>query len=1130
MDVATWLHGLGLGHYEQAFRANDIDAEVLVDLTAEDLVGLGVTSIGHRRKLLAAIAALRAGSVPATTPFMEAPAAVSGTALPLPGAERRQVTVMFVDLVGSTALSARLDPEEMRKVLRAYQDTVAGEISRYEGHVAKFMGDGVLAYFGWPIAHEDDAERAARAGLAVTRSVAALQSPDGQTLAARIGIATGLVVIGDLVGSGEALERDVIGETPNLAARLQALAEPGQVVIAESTYRLLGRLFDVEDLGRRRLAGFGEPLRVLRVLGQSAAEDRFEALHGTGLVPLVGREQELALLLDRWERVGDGEGQVVLLSGEPGIGKSRLVRALRERLARETYTPLSHFCSPFHQTSPLYPVIDLLERGAGFARDDGPLEKLDRLEALIAAATRDVAGAAPLLAALLSIPIVDRYPPLELSPEQQKQRTFEALVDQITGLAAHRPVLAVYEDVHWADPTTLELLESVIERVRTLPMLVLITCRPEFSPRWSGHAHLTLLTLSRLGRRQGTSMVEQLTGGKALPAEVLAQVLARTDGVPLFVEELTKVVLESGLLVEESDRYVLIGPLPPLAIPATLHDSLMARLDRFAPVKQVAQIAACIGREFSYDLVSMTAPLSEDTLQDALKGLCASELVFCRGTPPNASYRFKHALVHEVAYRSLLRSRRQQLHARIAAVLEERFSQTAETHPELIGHHYAEAGLRDQAAVYFQRAGTRALERSTYLEAISHLARGLELLEASPDTTERVQRELELQLALGSALMATRGYAAPEVEQAYVRARALCSHIGHTPQLFPVLHGLYRIYHVRGDLKAAQEVGEHLTKLAQSLGDQALLVEAHRALGVPLLWLGEVALARAKLEEGTALYDAKLLRSHAYTYGIDPGVVCLSYAALAWWFLGFADHALDRSQRALALAEELSHPHSRALALVWAAWLRQFLRDTHSTEELAQEAVRLCGEHGYPLWRAMGTILHSWALIESGRKPEECIPQMWQGLADLRATGAGLWQPCFLGLIAEACNKVNRIDEGLMVLDQALGVVRERAERFYEAELHRLRGELLLRRNPADISASEACFQTAIAVAHDQQAMSLKLRAATSLSRLWAERGERRQAHDLLAGTYGWFTEGLDTLDLREAQALLSELGSRGLN
>ncbi|MET4418927.1 adenylate/guanylate cyclase domain-containing protein [Bradyrhizobium sp. RT3a] len=672
MDVAAWLRDLGLGQYEQSFRENDVDAEVLADLTAEDLIGLGVTSIGHRRKLLAAIAALRTGSVPVTTPRMTAPAAVPGTALPFSEAERRQVTVMFADLVGSTAMVSRVDPEEMRKVIRAYQNTVSGEISRYVGHVAKFMGDGVLAYFGWPKAHEDDAERAARAGLAVTQSVAGLTSPDGQPLAARVGIATGLVVVGDLVGSGEAQERDVIGETPNLAARLQALARPGQVVIAESTWRLLGRLFEVEDLGQRALDGFDEPLRIF-LLGPSVAEDRFEALHGTGLVPLVGREQELALLLDRWARVRDGEGQVVLLSGEPGIGKSRLVRALRERLARETYTPLSHFCSPFHQTSPLHPVIDLLERGAGFARDDGPLQKLDKLEALIAVATRDVAGAAPLLAALLSVPTAPRYPPLELSPEQQKRRTFDALVDQLTGLAAHRPVLAVYEDVHWADPSTLEWLESAIERVQTLPILVLITCRPEFSPRWTGHAHLTLLTLSRLGRRQGASMVEQLTGGKALPAEVLAQVLARTDGVPLFVEELTKAILESGMLAEESDRYILGGPLPPLAIPATLHDSLMARLDRFAPVKQVAQIASCIGREFSYDLVSMTAPLSEAILQDALKGLCASELVFCRGTPPNATYRFKHALVHEVAYRSLLRSRRQQLHARIATVLEEHF-------------------------------------------------------------------------------------------------------------------------------------------------------------------------------------------------------------------------------------------------------------------------------------------------------------------------------------------------------------------------------------------------------------------------------------------------------------------------
>ena len=496
-----------------------------------------------------------------------------------------------------------------------------------------------------------------------------------------------------------------------------------------------------------------------------------------------------------------------------------------------------------------------------------------------------------------------------------------------------------------------------------------------------GHPHFALLTLSQLGRRQGASMVEQITGGKALPAEVLAQVLARTDGVPLFLEELTKAVLESGLLAEEKTADVLAGPLPPLAIPATLHDSLMARLDRFAPVKQVAQIAACIGREFPYDLLAMIALLGDDALQDALKGLCASELVFCRGIPPDATYRFKHALVHEVAYRSLLRSRRQQLHAKIAAVLEEQFPPTAETQPELVGHHYAEAGLGEQAIVYFQRAGTRALERSAYLEAISHLARGLGL-EAAPHAAERAQRaqrELDLQLALGSALMATRGYADPEVEQAYVRALTLCDHLGADVAAFPGPARPVQDYHVRGDLIAARDVGERLIELAQSTGDPALLMEAHRALGVPLLWLGEVALARIELEEGTALYDAKLFRSHAYTYGSDPGVVCLSYAALAWWFLGFADHALDRSLRALALAEELSHPHSRALALLWVAWLLQFRRDAPATEELAQAAIRLCSEHGYPLLRSIGVILHGWALIESGRNPEECIVQMRAG-------------------------------------------------------------------------------------------------------------------------------------------------------
>jgi predicted ATPase len=576
-----------------------------------------------------------------------------------------------------------------------------------------------------------------------------------------------LVVVGDLIGEGASREEAVVGETPNLAARLQALAAPDSVVIAPGTHRLVGGLFELEDLGMHRLKGLAEPVRAWRVAGASAAESRFEALHGgTGLTPLVGRKQELALLLDRWQQAKEGEGQVVLLSGEPGVGKSRLVRALRERLAGEPYVPLSHYCSSFHQTSALYPMIGLLERAAGFAHDDPPGRKLDRLEALLARATEDVSEAAPLLAALLAIDAGDRYPPLAFSPQRQKERTFQALLDQLEGLAARQPVLAVYEDLHWSDPTTLELLELVIERVQRLPVLAIVTFRPEFTPPWRGRPHTTGLTLSRLSRRRGAALVAELTGGKGLPPEVLEQIVARTDGVPLFVEELTKAVLESGLLREEAERYVLTGPLPPLAIPATLHDSLLARLGRLAPVKEVAQIGAVIGREFSHGLLAAVAPLGDNGLKDALDQLVQAELVFRRGTAPEAVYSFKHALVRDAAYQSLLRSRRQQLHARIAQVLEERFPETVAAEPELLAQHCAEAGLAERAVEYWQQAGQRALTRSAMAEPIAHLTKGLEMLERLPAGPERHGRELSLQLALGSVLMSTRGFAAPETGRA----------------------------------------------------------------------------------------------------------------------------------------------------------------------------------------------------------------------------------------------------------------------------------------------------------------------------------------------------------------------------
>ena len=620
-------------------------------------------------------------------------------ARPPPAAERRQLTLVFVDLVGSTALAARLDPEDTREVVAAYQRAVAAELARYEGHVAKFLGDGVLAYFGWPAAHEDDAERAVRAGLAALSAVAGITPADGTRLAARVGIATGLVVVGDLIGEGSAREEAVVGETPNLAARLQALAEPGTVVIAERTRQLVGGLFELADLGSHAVKGLAEPVRAWRVVGEGVAESRFDARQAGAATLLVGREHELGLLLDRWARAKDGEGQVVLLSGEAGIGKSRLVRALRERLAGEPHTWLGQFCSPYHANTALHPVIGLLERAAGLRREDPTAVQLDKLEAMLGRAVDDAGEAAPVLADLLGIPAAERYPSLDLSPQQRKERTFQVLLDQLAGLAAQGPVLALYEDVHWADATTLELIGRVAERVQPLPVLALVTSRPGFAPAWAGHGHTTLLSLSRLGRQEGGAMIGRVAG-KALPPEVLAQVLARTDGVPLFVEELTRAVLESGLLRDEGDRYALAGPLPPLAIPSTLQDSLMARLDRLAPVKEVAQVAAVIGREFAFDLLEAVVPPGGD-LRAALDQLVAAELVFRRG---EAAYAFKHALVRDAAYESLLRGRRQQLHGRIAAALEERFPDVAAAQPELLAQHYAGAGLAEQATCYWLTA------------------------------------------------------------------------------------------------------------------------------------------------------------------------------------------------------------------------------------------------------------------------------------------------------------------------------------------------------------------------------------------------------------------------------------------
>jgi class 3 adenylate cyclase/tetratricopeptide (TPR) repeat protein len=1008
VDIARWLRGLGLEQYEPAFRANDITAPILPRLTAEDLRDLGITSVGHRRVLLDAVAALSGG------PASAVDASTGGGSAP--AAERRQLTVLFCDLVGSTELAARLDPEDLHQVMSAYHHCVAAVVERFEGHVAKYMGDGVLAYFGWPRAHEDDAERAVRAGLELAATVARLAPRAGAVLQVRVGVATGLVVVGDLAGEGAAREEAVVGETPNLAARLQTLAEPGSVVIAPGSRRLLGGLFDLADLGAQNLKGFAAPLRTWRVLGPSHIEDRFEVREAAGLTPLVGREGELTLLLRRWEQAKDGEGQVVLLSGEPGIGKSRLVRAVRERLRDEPHTPLTHLCSPFHQTSALHPVIGLLERAAGFARDDPPGRRLQKLEALLGLGTEDVAAVAPLIAALLAIPAGDRYPAIDLTPQQQKEKTLRALVAQLAGLAARQPVLALYEDAQWSDPTTLELLEQTIDRVQHLPVLAIITFRPEFTPPWRGQAHINSLALNRLSRKQGSAMVAEVTGGKTLPAEVLEQIVSKTDGVPLFVEELTKAVIESGLLEDEDGRYTLTGSLPPLAIPTTLHDSLLARLDRLAPAKEVAQTGAAIGREFSYELLAAVSPLGDDELRGALNRLVEAELIFRQGTPPQATYSFKHSLVRDAAYETLLKSRRQQLHGRIAGALRDRFPATIEAKPEVMARHCAEAGFANEAIQFLTKAGRQALERSANAEAVGHLGKGLALLEALPAGPERDAVELDLLVALGPPLIATKGFSDPEVEKTYLRARALCQELENATQLVPVLVALANIHLLRAELRQARELGHECLALAQHNDDPGIRMAAHRLLGSTLHFLGEFPGARAQLEQAHALREHHQRRFDASLYLISGSrVYCRSIYARVLWALGYLEQAGRTSDEALRLAQETSHSHTLAQALSLAAAFQLDRRDVARTEELARGALALAAEHEFPYWRATGSLWWGWALVQR-RQIDEGLALIQRSLSHFRAKGDLQTIPHALIVLAEVSGHVGDPQSGLQAL------------------------------------------------------------------------------------------------------------------
>jgi len=1090
LDIGRWLRGLGLQQYEPSFHENAIDAETLPDLTEADLEKLGVL-LGHRKRILRAIEELHAAP-PA--------AAASGRR-----AERRQLTVMFCDLVGSTELSSRLDPEDLREVIAAYHRSVTDVVRSLDGFVAKYMGDGVLVYFGYPQAHEDDAERAVRAGLSLIDVVIRLDVRSVK-LQARVGIATGLVVVGDLIGEGSAQEQSVVGETPNLAARLQALAEPDTVVIAASTRRLVGELFECRDLGAVEVKGLPEPAPAWQVLQPSAIASRFEALRGLALTPLIGRDEELDLLLRRWARAKAGDGQIVLVSGEPGIGKSRITAELEGRLRAEPHLHLRYFCSPYCRDSALYPFIDQLWHAAEFAHDDPPTAKLEKLEALLADAAapdEDVA----FLVDLLTLQASDRHPLPNLSPQRKKERTLQALLRQLQCLAQRQPVLMVFEDAHWIDPTSRELLDLTVEWVRSLRVLLIVTFRPEFQPPWTGQPQVSILALNRLDRRDRSTLVAQIASGKALPDEVIDKIAVRTDGVSLFIEELTKSVLESGAT--------------PLGIPPTLHDSLIARLDRLGSARRVAQIGAAIGREFSYELLRAVSDLPEDELHAALGRLVSSELVFQRGAPPDAVYSFKHALVQDAAHGSLLRSTRQQLHAQIAEVLETQSPELLDTQPELLAQHYAEAGLLEKSAVYWGKAGRRSAARSVMAEAAAQFQKGLDQLKLLPDTLERKRQELELHSALGAALIAVKGWGAPETGHVHLRAQELWERLGSPAEFLHLPFGQSFHHVVRAEFDLAERCDENLLRLSHQRNDTAGLVLGHHSSGRTLFYRGRFASSRSHQEEALTLYDPMSQRLLVDQAGFGPRVGVLGFLGLALFCLGFPDQALAQSNAAVAEARRLAHPPSLAVSLTLGARLLWLVGDDAALDGQAEQLVAVTTEQGFPYWRAVGDIFRGWAKAKNGDLTEG-ISLLRSGSTAFRATGAEVYVPHHTAVLAGAYEIAGQIDEAVTVLDDALQMVERTGERWFLAELARQKGQLLLRQGYSE--AAEELYRQALGIAQEQEAKLWELRAAASLARLRRDQGRRAEAHDLLAPVYGWFTEGFETPDLKEAKALLDEL------
>lgn len=1030
---------------------------------------------------------------------------------------------MFCDLVGSTALSRELDPEDLREVIRSYQKCASQVVARYEGFVCRYMGDGILVYFGYPHAHEDDAARAIHAGLELVEALDRLGArPDrelGVRLGVRIGVATGLVVVGDLIGEGAAAETVAMGETPNLAARLEALAEPGSVVVAPSTRDLAGGRFEYADLGAHELKGFSGPVRAWRVLRTSEAESRFDAARRRRLTPLVGREGEIDLLLGRWERARAGDGRVVLLAGEAGVGKSRVAEALGERIAGERHFRLRFQCSPYHGNSALYPFIQQLERAADLARGDTAEQKLDKLEALLGGSVPQVGEMAALFAALLSVPASGRYPPLQMAPPQQKERTLVALLDRLRGLAAQGPVFMLLEDAHWIDPTSTEFLGLLARHARGIPVLALITSRSAADYPWLGLEHVSALQLERLDRRQSATMVDRLLEGRAFPAELVDEIVARTDGVPLFIEELTQTLATS----EPARRGAGATHVLASEIPSTLQDSLMARLDQLGPAKEVAQMGAVIGREFSRDLVAALSPLDADELRDALGKLSSSGVVFDRGALPGAAFTFKHALVQDAAYASLLRSKRQELHSRIAETLEGSYPERVRIEPEVVAHHYTQAGRPLHAARYWAAAAQRALDRSANLETLGHATRGLDLLASAAGAPDRDRLELGLEILRGAAYRAVKGFASSEVERSFLRARELAERLDDIPRLIDARRGLFSCYYARGALALAREQGQQVAALGNRMDDSGSRMLGHWMLGCVTFWQGEFPTARRELEKAFSLYDPLQQRANTLALQIDPGVNALLHLSWALWILGHPDQAVQTSEKAIATARQLAQPFALSMALFFACATRACCGEQAPVRRLLDELKGLAAEHGLGYMGSVARVLEAQELIAH----DQCVAgleQIGRAFSEFQAQEAGVGLPWAMSISATAYARLGKAKEGLGTLAAAFAAADRNGEHHWEAELWRLKGELALLPPAQDEAEAETCFGRAADLARRQSARSLELRATLSLARLLARQGKTERARGLLAESCSGFAEGAGTTDLRDARSALQGL------